>query len=380
MRIGIFGGSFDPVHREHVAFVEAAQKALKLDKVIIVPSFVAPHKRDGAKVSGKNRLEMCKIAFQAPYMEVSDYELCAEGTSFTYLTCRYFAEKYPDTSLFFLVGADMLENFFEWKHPEDILSHVTLAACGRGQEGVAGLRARFHTRFGCDFWEVSFTGEAVSSTDIRVALAFRGVITPTELSQIDGGVLSYIQSTGLYEYPECARALALEKEPRIWHSYRVARLACRRARSLDIPEKQVLVASMLHDCAKYVPLDSPHLKGFVAPENVPPPVMHQYAGAYLAEHEFSVDDEDILSAIRYHTSGRENMSTLGKLIYLADLLEEDRAFEGVEELRRLFWQDVDACFFMALEQQIYYLRSTGKPVYPLTEQALAWERAKKCID
>ena len=104
----------------------------------------------------------------------------------------------------------------------------------------------------------------------------------------------------------------------------------------------------MHDCAKFLGADAPELKGFKCPENVPPPVVHQFSGAYVAEHTFGVKDEAVLNAIRYHTSGRENMSGLDKLIFLSDLLEEGRDYNGVEELREIFKKDIDECLKVAL--------------------------------
>ena len=104
--------------------------------------------------------------------------------------------------------------------------------------------------------------------------------------------------------------------------------------------------------------------------------MHQYTGAYLARHCFGIEDEEVLDAIRYHTSGRAGMTPLGMLVYLADLLEEGRDFDGIEELRALFRTDLEACLFRSLEDQLVYLRKSKKPVYPLTEQAFAWIKGR----
>lgn len=371
MRIAILGGSFDPVHQEHVRLVKTAMKELGLDRVIIMPSYLAPHKSEGAHVSGADRLEMCRIAFRdCASVEVSDFELLQRGTSYTYLTCRRFAEEYPDAERFFLVGADMLENFFTWRNPEDILKNVTLAACGRGSETVSRLHGKFIERFGKDFLEIPFVGEEVSSTELRVALAFRGWVK-TELGCLDEKVFDYIDRKNLYSYLQ-AEALVLEKESRREHSYRVALLACIRARSLKIPEEKALLASMLHDCGKYISPESPLLEGAELPEGVPEPVLHQYVGALLAERKFGVTDQDVLNAIRYHTSGRANMSGLEKLVFLSDMLEAGRSYEGVERLRELFWKDIDLCLKEALREQIIYLRATGKPIFELTEEAYRW--------
>ena len=365
MKIALFGGSFDPVHREHVNFVRAAIRELSLDLVVVMPSRLAPHKRLGAQADGEARLQMCRLAFEhEPRVRVSDFELSQEGVSYSCLTCRAFAKQYPDAERYFLVGADMLEDFFTWRQPDDILKHVTLVACGRGAEETEALRARFYSAFGKDFLSLGFSGEAVSSTDIRVSLAFGKKPEP-----LDERVFAFIRERGLYTHPAIAPALALEKPERREHSFRVAQMACARARSLRIPEDKALLAAALHDCAKYVPLSSPLLEGFSCPENVPPPVLHQYTGAYLAEQYFGIHDQEVLDAIRYHTSGRAGMGELEKLVYLSDLLEAGRDFPGVETLRALFWNDLDECLFESLRHEVEYLNSTGKEVYPLTQEA-----------
>lgn len=367
MRVAIFGGSFDPVHQEHENVVRAAVSQLSLDKLIVMPSYRAPHKEGGAAASGDDRFAMCTLAFRSlAGVEVSDFELSRKQTSYTYLTCRRFAQEYPSAERFFLVGADMLEDFFTWKNPRDILSNVTLAACGREKEIPAELKERFVKEFG-RYAHVDYIGERVSSTELRVLLAFG-----KQPAALNADVLGYIRERGLYTHPAIAPALALEKEERRAHSLRVAKMACARARGLGIPEEKALLASALHDCGKYVPLSSPLLAGFTPPEEVTPPVLHQYTGAYLAEHVFGVKDEEILDAIRYHTSGREDMTPLGKLVYLADLLEEDRSFDGVDRLRALFAQDLDLCLAESMKNQLTYLKKSGKPVFPLTERAYEW--------
>lgn len=372
MKIALFGGSFDPVHNEHIGYIKAAKEALSLDKVILIPSYHAPHKEFGAVASGSDRLNMCRLAVNnIAYAEASDFELSRSEKSYTYLTAEHFAKLYKGDDLYFLVGADMLEDFFTWKYPERILSSVRLAACSRGGKSVSGMHRRFLARFSKDFTEIPFTGERTSSTELRVRLAFG-----KETEGLPSRVAEYIGEKGLYRYPAIAPALALEKEERIEHSFRVALMAVARARSLRIPESKALLAAALHDCGKYVPLDSPLLKGFVLPDNeVPASVVHQYTGAYLAEHVFGIADEEILDAIRYHTSGRENMTALGKLVFLADMLESGRDFEGIETLRSAFWRDLDECLLLCFEHQNDYLernKNKGNQIYLLTQRAYRW--------
>ena len=375
MRVGLFGGSFDPVHREHVRLVAAAIRALALDEIVIIPSFVAPHKRNGAVASAENRLEMAEIAFQGiKKAQISDHEIFRGDTSFTYLTAEYFAKAYAGAELYWLVGADMLEDFFSWKLPDRILSCVTLAACGRGNLSC-DLHERFRARFHRDFVSVPFCGEEVSSTRIRVAIAFG-----KKTEDLPEGVRRYIDDRGLYTHPAIAPALALEKQERREHSYRVALLAAECAPRYGISQKKAILASALHDCGKYVPLSSPLLCGFSLPDGVPAPVVHQYTGAYLAEHAFGVTDEEVLDAIRYHTSGREDMTPLGKLIFLADMLEEGREFPEVERLRAALKRDLDECLLLCFEHQNAYLeanQSKGCEIYSLTKKAYNWIKSKK---
>ena len=148
-------------------------------------------------------------------------------------------------------------------------------------------------------------------------------------------------------------------------------------RKYKISESTAIQAAALHDVAKNIDLSAPELAGFVPPENVPAPVMHQFAGAYMAEHMFGIEDEDVLNAIRYHTSGRPNMSALEKIIFLADMLEQGRDFPHVEQLREWFWRDINECMYRSLRYQVKYLKKGRGDVYPLTLRALEYYKQNR---
>ncbi|MCD8287152.1 MAG: nicotinate (nicotinamide) nucleotide adenylyltransferase [Clostridia bacterium] len=368
MRIGLYGGAFNPVHSEHVRVAQAAVEALELDKLIVIPTYVSPHKKGDIMARGKERAEMCRHAFACiPCAEVSTVELKRKGVSYSYVTCRHFKKEYPDDDLFFIMGADMLECFADWKEPEEILKCVTLAAAGReGEKDLRSLILSFSKKFPhSEVVPVGYTGSKVSSTRVRVLAALGedlGDLVPEK-------VRSYIRHHDIYLMPKIASCRKYIKEKRWKHSVRVAILAAENCRRMGIFEEDAIIAGGLHDCAKYTSLDSPDLKGFICPPDVPEPVLHQFTGAYMAEHVFGITDENILDAIRYHTSGRENMAPLEKLLFLSDMLEEGRDFEGVDHLREVFAKDIDRCLYESLKQQVAYLESTGKPVYPLTKRA-----------
>ena len=365
MKIGVFGGSFDPVHVEHVALARAAVAELQLDKLFILPAYAPPHKVGKRLAADEHRLAMCRLAFlSVPHAEVCDYEIAAGGTSYTYLTLRYFAAEYPSAQLYFLVGTDMLRDFPSWKNPQEILSYATLAVCSRAEQTgwEESEQAAFFALFGKQFAVIPYTATNVSSTKIRVLAGAGMDVTPF----VGEDVARYITQWRLYELEGAAQSLALQSPKRAAHSLRVAYMAAKRAQTLKMDEQKAIFAALLHDCAKNLSADSPLLVGFDPPKGVPPAVMHQYAGAYVAKTALGVDDEEILSAIECHTSGKVGMSTLDKLIFLADLVEEERTYPGAEHLRALFWQDLDECLRQSLIETVAYLRRGGGEIYQKT--------------
>ena len=378
MKIGVFGGSFDPVHTEHIRLAQTAVEGLGLDKLFVMPANMPPHKPGKTLSSNEDRLALCRLAFaDVDRVEISDYEIARGGTSYTYLTCEYFRSLFPTAEIFWLVGTDMLRDFPTWKNPQGILENVTLAVCARDEkEGwIASEQAAFFEKFGKKFVVIGYNGLDVSSTKISV-LSGAGMRL-TDFMPEKAAI--YIEEKGLYVVPNAKEALALENPKRRAHSMRVAELAAKRAVSLRMSEKKAITAALFHDCAKNLSPDSPYLDGFVLDKTwgeVPSAVWHQFAGAYVAEKHFGVTDEDVLNAIRYHTSGRPNMSELEKLIFLADMLEEERHYDGVEELRTLFWarEGLDACLTEALYQTLQFIKNKKEKLYPLTEAAYEYMR------
>lgn len=367
MNIAIFGGSFNPVHKEHVNIVAAAIRALSLDKVFIVPANATP-KKEVAPVSAKDKLNMCRLAFaDIERAEVSDFEISNGGVSYSYITCEEFAKRFKGDKLCFIVGADMLKSFPNWKNTRRILNCVTLAACARERgESLKDALAVFKAAFDDEVKLFGYVGAAVSSSRVRALAALGADIS----AYVPEAVAQYIKENNLYIRGDLIKVGNYLTPERWRHTVRVAVCAVENCRRAGVDERSAITAAALHDCAKYLTENSPELSGFNFPEDVPPAVIHQYSGAYVAEKIFGVTDPAVLEAIRFHASGKEDMSALGKLIYLADMLEEGRSFDGVEKLRRIFSEDIGAGLKAALEHQIKYLNSVGGEIYPLTQKAL----------
>lgn len=367
MKIALYGGAFNPVHNEHIHLVQAALDALRPDKLIVIPTAVSPHKSGKISVSGKDRLEMCRAAFRGfKNVEVSDCEITQGGVSYSYLTCRRFKRLYPTAQLYFLLGADMLSTFPEWKYPQKILECATLAACAReGEQDFGEILARTEKKISANIAVIPYTGKKVSSTRVRVLAALGedfSAFTPPSVCQ-------YIKDNRLYLIPGLLKVKEFLTEERWLHSVRVAILCAENAARGGLTEEEAVTVSALHDVAKYFAEDSPYIKDCPLESGVPQPVVHQFTGAYVAETLFGLTDIRLLDAIRYHASGRENMTDAEALLYLSDMLEKGRNFKGVDELRAAFRQDLRYCLYLALRHQVKYLHSTGLPVYGLTEKA-----------
>ena len=149
MKIGIYGGTFNPPHTGHLHAAKQAVQILGLDKLLLIPDRIAPHKEIPAgSPAPEQRLEMLRIAAAGEEkMEVSDIELKREGASYSYLTVEALREIYPDAELFLLMGTDMFLSFDTWKNPERITRNATLAVMYRGEKGeraaIDAQKARF---------------------------------------------------------------------------------------------------------------------------------------------------------------------------------------------------------------------------------------------
>lgn len=140
MNIGIFGGTFNPPHKGHRNCLESVMRTARLDKAIVIPDRIPPHKQAQDLASGEDRLNMCRLAFgDIEGVEFSDWELKQSGKSYSVLTLRHFHSLYPDDRLFFIMGSDMLLGFREWYCYEEILSLASLICISRSAQDTRRL-------------------------------------------------------------------------------------------------------------------------------------------------------------------------------------------------------------------------------------------------
>ena len=162
------------------------------------------------------------------------------------------------------------------------------------------------------------------------------------------------------------------KPKRYEHSVRVYETALKMAAHYHADEKKVAVAALIHDCGRRIPKEQSAAKAKelgipVDPvEEAQPILLHAKLGVYYAVHEYGVspEDKDVLDAIRYHSTGTADMTDIARIVFLADLIEPGRDFEGVETIREASFQDLDRGMFLAYENTIRYLLDDGLLIHP----------------
>ncbi len=173
MRVALFGGSFNPVHNGHVNLVKEVADAVKLDRVIVMPTYISPFKKNDSTfvADGCDRLEMCRLAFEnIGIVTVSSYELSKPCVSYSIDTVTYLKSQFPDDDMYMIIGSDMLLSFDNWHRYRDILKLCTLIAASRleNQQDIFSLeqKAAELRQYG-NIITVNTSPVEVSSTQIR---------------------------------------------------------------------------------------------------------------------------------------------------------------------------------------------------------------------
>lgn len=359
MKIGIFGGTFNPPHISHVNILLQAQSQLALDKLIVFPCGNPPHKK--CDVDKSTRLALTRLAFDG-IAQVDDYELNKDGKSYTVETLQMLRKRYPDDEFYLIIGGDSFRDFDKWYHADEIARLCTLAVAERSRKtSVATLRKI--ERIGAKVTFVSVKPTNVSSTEVRLRYQFgldNGQFVPKAVDE-------YIKSHGLYaEYLPLANKLRGYLKPeRFAHTFYVVKRGLELATEEE--RDKVFVACLLHDCAKYI-LPGDYAKyGFVRPNDMPNNVVHAFLGALVARLDFGVTDEEIISAIRYHCTAKPDMNRLQMIVYVADKTEQTRKYP----LSHLLKGSLQNMFCLCLEEASQYCgQAHADSIYPLTQQAV----------
>ncbi len=365
-KLGIFGGTFNPPHSGHLHLARLVKEKLGLDKVFIIPANVPPHKIPGSLPDGKYRLEMCRKTFTDDYFEFSTAELDRGDKSYTIDTLNFLKEKYPDDELYLIMGSDMLEHFTKWYRWEDILSLAVIVSASRKADFKADLSVYTdEQRAGIIFIEADPV--VISSSELR-AIIRSGKDAEKFLTQ---DVKSFIKANSLYDdgLSEYRKLLGeLLDDYRLFHSECVCESAGILAEKYGADIKKARLAGLLHDITKQLgEQEHRRLIGKMSSvENTNHKVWHQMSAPVYLKEKGIVTDEEILSAIRWHTTGKSGMSLLEKIVYTADFISADREYPDVEQVRGLADASLEKAMLYTSRYTIQTLTEKNFAVHPAT--------------
>ncbi|MCR4649544.1 MAG: nicotinate-nucleotide adenylyltransferase [Lachnospiraceae bacterium] len=383
MKIGIFGGTFDPIHNGHIHIAKEALSQFDLDKVIFIPSGNSYMKSDVTPAI--HRFNMLKLAVEdIEKFETSDIEIKRPGYTYTKDTVIELKKLYPNDELYFLVGTDTLFNIEKWYEPQFLFDNLIFLVADRNdsesKKKVDYLKFQFNAEIeflNNDFYDIS-------SSEIREYIKKNGYsFEDKRISEnISSEVLEYIKSNHLYldmNEKEMVELLSKDlKESRLIHTLGVMDMACKLAKIYNVDNKKATVAALLHDCAKYMDFNEKlaicernfeELNEF---EKQSDSLLHAKAGAWYAYEKYGIKDKEILDAIKFHTTGRPDMNMLEKIIFISDFIEVGRTHsEKLPMYRMIATVDIDLVCMNILKDISDYLNSneeTKKLIDPMTEE------------
>ncbi len=369
MKVGLFGGSFDPIHNGHMSMIEGALK--KVDKVVVIPAVRNSFKRGRILNPAPYRYYMTSDALGifGEKVVISDIEFFIPGISYTVNTIKKLLEDDnlkkllrtdEDIELFWICGSDILPTFDKWYDPEGILKLCKLLVAARPgmdkdfEKSVRMIEERFDTHI--ETFDIN--GIMISSSEIRVDKC---------LIEVPNEVRDFVKTNNLYPEPNyllhCSDE-AIEKfyeycialypklsRYRLIHTINVAIEAVKFAVMYGADPDKTLIAGVLHDCVKEMP-DEVQREFALADSGESYDVdklWHGPGGAYYANKYLGIDDEEILNAIRFHTTGHKDMTILEKVVYLADKIEPARDYDDLTEVRAAASKDLDKGVYLSLK-------------------------------
>ena len=382
MRIILYGGTFNPPHLGHAAAAQTVSELLHPDRFLVVPDALPPHKElEEGSPSIEDRLALCRLAFrEIPHVEISELTLGRHGRCYSADTVAALRERFPDDQLIFLLGTDMFLSFEEWYRCEYLMKECVLCVLPREEDERPMLEAqaeKLRQKYDATVALLPHEPLPLHSHIIRERLRRR-----LGSDMLDDAVYSEIIRRRLYDaQPELSwlreKAYAYLKPRRIAHVAGCENEAVMLAVYWGEDPEKAAEAAILHDIAKKFSIEEQlqicEKYGIINDhdELSSPQILHAKTGAALARALFGVE-EDVEAAIRWHCTGKPDMTLLEKIIWLADCIEPTRDFPGVETVRKLAYEDIDRALGTAMGMTLAHIRARGGEPYSDTVEAYRW--------
>lgn len=372
MKIGIFGGSFSPVHNGHLQIAEDCLIEMGLDKIIFLPNSKPPHK-NVEKFSFENRVKMLKLAIEDnEKFEISLVEEDFFKTHYSYNTMKENFCNDKD-KFYFIMGDDEFLNISSWYEYEKFLEITSVIVFLRKYNLDFILDKNKDLIEKYDINIVKNSVISISSTDIRNRMNGKKSIKYL----IPKKVYKYIyEDLNYFDINKIKKDLKEKlSKNRYEHSLRVADYCKRLAKIYKVDENRAYLSGLVHDCAKNLEefymlnkkLNSDII--FDTEEKDNENLKHAPIGAVVCKDLYGIFDEEIISAVRYHTTAKENMTLLEKILFISDKIEPGRKYDTVDELRRLADFDIDRAIVKFLNDSFEYLEKKSQQVHHLSVKA-----------
>lgn len=418
MKIGLFGGSFNPVHIGHLRAAEIFCQKQELDSLYVVPAHVSPFKteKDSLYISDADRLNMARLCFShlesGTKVNVSDMEISRGGTSYTIDTVNALLEKTGQNKIYMLVGSDMFLSLEKWKSFEELFEKCVICTLSRNADELNLLRAKskeYFLRYGAQTEIYSDEPLEVSATRIRSLFACgkgencRNMLTADVFEYIIENRLfteSADKAENLFTH-EPTSSSTLErirgKIPEFLTPKRLIHTLSVEKQALEIAEpmfeklgidkeylSDISAAALLHDITKKLPLTEQKrlcLEYGIHTDSVSADssnLLHSKTAAFLSRDIFGINDI-VFGAVFNHTTGKAGMNVFEKIIFLSDYIEPTRKQQVCADAREKFLNDakqngfnmrvLDTAVADSLDSTLLYLLSTKNPIAAETIQA-----------
>ena len=404
MKIGLFGGAFDPIHNGHLSMIVGAIDA-GIDLVVVIPSARSAFKRGHSISAAPYRYYMTETAINGlkpSYRDkvlLSDVEYKLPGISYTYNTInaliddgileeslnkqaknsiynRYIKEQ---NEFFWICGSDILDSFDKWYKPGEILKRAKLMVANRpgdcDNEDFVQKSKSVSERFDTEIVFFKIKGLEAASSDIRMNNNFDSV--PSEVRKFiethalykDEHILDFCSESAVTAFYEYAIDLFFVlSSKRLLHTLNVAIYAAKLAKLHSANTDKALIAGVLHDCAKELPIEVQHEYAVIKSGGLfdNEKLYHSPAGAYVAENRYRIKDEEILNAILYHTTGHGGMTDVEKIVFISDKLEPARTYSDLTEMRAAALSNLNEAMKMVTEEIYEKFVARHQGIHPLT--------------
>jgi len=386
-KLAVLGGTFDPIHRGHLAVADAVLHEFKPRRVLFVPGGQPPHKQGSPVTAGEYRYQMALAATcDNPGFDVSRMEINRPGPSFTVDTITTLSEICPPkVEIFFVIGADAMLEILSWKDYERLMKLCKFIVVSRpGYDAHHEFIKQIEKKYGAEIHTLRGPLLEISGTEIRERFmqgqSVSGLMPRAAEDYARRHGLYQTQGTQLSERRfEWAKSRLKERlSPRRYkHTLGVVLESEKLAEFYGADATKARWAGLLHDCAKEYGADKKRalseLWGISLDEIMRKHIdlTHSLIGAESAKRDFYVTDAEVLSAIRYHTTGHKNMSLLDKIVMLADYIEPYRDdYPPLEEMRRWAYTDINKALVIGLKSTGDDLKERGLAVHPWCKDAI----------